>query len=62
MTKVIRVKKRNGYKEPFDPEKVKISIQKAAIDAGYNLNGINELTLIEEINRSIVEETREIMR
>ena len=59
MTKVTRVKKRNGNIEPFDPEKVKISIQKAAIDAGYNLNGMGDYTLIDDVNKGIVAEAGE---
>ncbi len=59
MTKVIRVKKRSGDIEPFDPEKVKISIQKAAIDAGYNMNGMGEYTLIDDVNKGIVVEAGE---
>ena len=56
MTKVIKVKKRSGNIEPFDPEKGKISIQKATIDAGYNLNGMSDYNLIDDVNKGIVEE------
>jgi transcriptional repressor NrdR len=59
MTKIVKVKKRNGDTEPFDPEKVKRSIEKAAIDAGYNLKGMGDLNLIDEVTKGIVEETRE---
>ncbi len=58
MTKVVKVKKRNGDTEPFDPEKVRRSIEKAAIDAGYNLKGMGDLNLIDEVTKGIVEETR----
>ncbi len=59
MTKVIKVKKRSGDIESFDPDKVKISIQKAAIDAGYNLNGMGNYDLIDDINKGIVEKAGE---
>jgi transcriptional repressor NrdR len=59
MTKIIKVKKRSGYIELFDPEKVKISIQKATIEAGYNLNGMSEYNLIDEVNKGIVVEAGE---
>lgn len=35
------VRKRSGDKEPFDVEKLRRSIQKAAIDAGYTLNDVS---------------------
>ena len=62
MTKIVKVKKRNGDTEPFDPDKVKRSIEKAAIDAGYNLKGMGDLNLIDEVTKGIVEETREKMK
>jgi transcriptional regulator NrdR family protein len=59
MTKSIKVKKRSGDIEPFDSEKVKISIQKATIDAGYNLNGMGDYNLIDDVNKGIVEKAGE---
>ena len=40
MTDVI---KRKGTKEPFNPDKIKGSLQKATINAGYNLEEKNEI-------------------
>jgi transcriptional repressor NrdR len=40
MTDVI---KRKGIKEPFNPDKIKGSLQKATINAGYNLEEKNEI-------------------
>lgn len=59
MTKVVKVKKRNGYTEPYDPEKVKRSIQKAALDAGYSYEGLGDLNLVDEVTKGIVEEIDE---
>jgi transcriptional repressor NrdR len=48
---MVEVVKRNGSTETFDSEKIKRSIEKAAIDAGYTLEEVNTITkeLIEEI-------------
>ncbi len=40
MTDVI---KRKGTKEPFNPDKIKGSLQKATINAGYSLEEKNEI-------------------
>lgn len=53
-----KVIKRKGNVEPFNPNKIKGSIQKATIDAGYTLdekkNIINEV--LTNINKKIDEE------
>jgi transcriptional regulator NrdR family protein len=36
--------KKDGQKEPFDPEKIKEAIQKAAEEAGLSFEKINEIT------------------
>lgn len=59
MTKIIKVKKKNGKTEPFDPEKLRRSIQKAAIDAGYTLEGMADPNLIDEVTKGIIEEAEE---
>lgn len=59
MILVIQVKKRDGSKETFDPEKMKRAMQKAAIDATYSLEGAVDLTLIEEISEDITREAKE---
>jgi transcriptional repressor NrdR len=41
---VKNVIKKDGRKEPFDPEKIKEAIQKAAEEAGLNFEKINEIT------------------
>jgi len=56
---VIQVKKRDGSRETFDPEKMKRAMQKAAIDATYSLEGAVDLTLIEEISDDITREAKE---
>ncbi len=48
---MVEIIKKGGAKEQFDKEKIKKSIEKAAIDAGYNLEKIK--TLINEITKSI---------
>ncbi|MGZ7068946.1 MAG: ATP cone domain-containing protein [Methanobacterium sp.] len=58
MTKVTKVKKRKGNVEPFDPEKVRRSLEKAAVDSGYTLKGMADLNLIDEITKGIVEEAQ----
>lgn len=40
---MVEVVKRNGSKETFDCTKIKRSIEKAAIDAGYNLEELRIL-------------------
>lgn len=47
------VRKRSGDKEPFDMVKLKRSIQKAGIDAGYTLDDIADD--VDEITSKIVE-------
>ena len=59
MTKIIKVKKKTGKTEPFDPEKIRRSIQKAAIDAGYTLEGMADPNLIDEVTKGIIEEAQE---
>ena len=48
---MVEIIKKGGAKEQFDKEKIKKSIEKAAIDAGYTLEKIE--TLINEITKSI---------
>jgi len=40
---------------PLIPKKVRRSIQKAAIDAGYNLKGMADLNLIDQVTKGIME-------
>ncbi len=47
------VRKRSGDKEPFDVDKLKRSIQKAAIDANYKLEDISGE--VDEITDKIVD-------
>ncbi len=47
MDKEIKVRKKDGSVENFDPEKFKRSMEKAAIDAGYLLEGNVDLTLVD---------------
>ncbi len=47
------VRKRTGDKEPFDADKLKRSIQKAGIDAGYTLDDISDE--VDEITGKVVE-------
>jgi transcriptional repressor NrdR len=47
------VRKRSGKKEPFDSYKIRRSIQKAGIDAGYTLDDIAEL--VDEVTNKIAE-------
>ena len=49
MNEVIKVKKKDGTVETFDPEKFKRAMLKAAIDAGYTLEGNEDLTLVDII-------------
>jgi transcriptional regulator NrdR family protein len=53
LTKII---KRRGYKEPFKPKKIRRSIKKAVIDAGYTLEEKDEL--IDEISDIIMEKVK----
>lgn len=53
---MVEIIKKGGAKEQFDKEKIKKSIEKAAIDAGYNLEKIK--TLINEITKSIEKDTQ----
>jgi transcriptional regulator NrdR family protein len=53
---IVEIIKKGGAKEQFDKEKIKKSIEKAAIDAGYNLEKIK--TLINEITKSIEKDTQ----
>lgn len=48
---MVEIIKKGGDKEQFDKEKIKKSIEKVAIDAGYTLEKIE--TLINEITKSI---------
>jgi len=47
MKEKIRVQKKGGSVEDFDLEKIRKSMQKAAIDAGYLLEGNVDLTLVD---------------
>ena len=49
MDKKRKVQKKDGKVENFDPEKFKKSMQKAAIDAGYLLEGNVDLTLVDVV-------------
>jgi len=51
MTKVV---KRKGAIEPFKPDKIKGSLQKATIDAGYSLE--EKKDIIEEVFKNINKE------
>jgi len=51
------VRKRSGNKEPFDADKIKRSIQKAGIDAGYAIQ--ETATLVDNITDSIINMARE---
>jgi transcriptional repressor NrdR len=55
---LVDVVKKRGTREPFDMDKIKKSIDKAAIDANYTLEEIKTLT--EEIIRDITEEGEKI--
>lgn len=59
MSKTVIVQKKSGKTEPFDPEKVRRSVQKAAIDAGYTLEGMADPNLIDEVTTGIIEEAEE---
>ena len=48
---LVEIIKKGGAKEQFDKEKIKKSIEKADIDAGYTLEKIE--TFINEITKSI---------
>ena len=49
MNEVIKVRKKDGTIETFDPEKFKRAMMKAAVDAGYTLEGNVDLTLVDVI-------------
>jgi transcriptional repressor NrdR len=51
------VMKKRGTVESFDQDKIKRSIQKAAIDAGYSLNEKEDL--INEITDHVTEKVKE---
>ena len=51
---MVEVVKKGGNNEQFDMDKIKKSIEKAAIDAGYTLKKIE--TLSNEIAKSIAKE------
>jgi transcriptional repressor NrdR len=51
------VRKRLGHTEAFDPNKIRRSIQKAVLDAGYSLDEKKEL--IDEVSNSIIEKSKE---
>ncbi len=51
---MVEVVKKGGNNEQFDKDKIKKSIEKAAIDAGYTLKKIE--TLSNEIAKSIAKE------
>jgi transcriptional repressor NrdR len=47
----MKVIKRKGEKEPFDSNKIKLSLQKATIDAGYTLE--EKKDIIDEVHSYI---------
>ncbi len=47
------VKKKSGNKEPFDSDKIRRSIQKAAIDAGYSIDEIS--AAVDDVTNKILE-------
>lgn len=47
MERKIKVQKKEGSVENFDPQKIRKSMQKASIDAGYLLEGNVDLTLVD---------------
>lgn len=51
------VRKRSGNKETFDADKIRRSIQKAGIDAGYTVEDI--ATVVDSVTDSIVEMAQE---
>ena len=53
---MVEVVKRDGSTETFDSEKIKRSIEKAAIDAGYTLEEVNTIT--KELIGEIIEEAK----
>ena len=55
---MVDVVKKRGTKEPFEEDKIRKSIKKAAIDTNYSLNEIKNLT--EEIITDITEESEKI--
>jgi transcriptional repressor NrdR len=55
------VRKNSGNKEPFDEDKIKRSIQKAAIDAGVTLEDVStEVADITDMITQIAREKKEI--
>lgn len=54
----IQVVKKGGKTESFNKEKIKRSIEKAAIDAGYTLDQIDSIT--DQITEEIAEEAKKI--
>ncbi len=52
----MKVKKKDGTVETFDPEKFKRAMLKAAIDAGYTLEGNVDLTLVDIITDDLEKE------
>ena len=55
---LVDILKKSGNKEPFDRDKIKRSIEKAAIDANYSLKEIKTLT--DEIMIDITEKLEEL--
>ncbi len=53
---MVEVVKRDGSTETFDSDKIKRSIEKAAIDAGYTLEEVNTIT--KELIGEIIEEAK----
>ncbi len=56
MNQIKKVKKMDGSVENFDPEKFKRAMLKAAIDAGYTLEGNVDLTLVDVITDDLEKE------
>lgn len=56
VNEVMKVKKKDGTVETFDPEKFKRAMLKAAIDAGYTLEGNVDLTLVDIITDDLEKE------
>ncbi len=56
MSKALKVKKKDGQVENFDPEKIKRAMEKASIDAGYLLEGNVDLTLVDVVIKDLDKE------
>jgi transcriptional repressor NrdR len=54
---ILEVRKRLGHTEAFDHNKIRRSIQKAVLDAGYTLDEKKEL--IDEVSDTIIKKSKE---